>query len=65
MTIEISLDDLLELAEKARTNGRSVMLMTRSTDGKRATLVVAAAERRKHRTTRPAGPKSASADPTS
>lgn len=49
MTIEISLDDLLDLAETARTNGHSVLYVTRTTDGKRASLVVTAAPRRKHR----------------
>lgn len=56
MTIEITLADLLELAETARTNGHSVLFVTRTTDGKRASLVVTAAPRRKRRT-RPAQAK--------
>jgi hypothetical protein len=53
MTIEISLDDLLYLTEVARSNGHSVLYATRTTDGKRAALVITAQPRRK----RPAPPR--------
>lgn len=62
MTIEISLDDLMHLAEVAKTNGASVLYATRSTDGKRADLIITSQPRRKHH---PAPPKAAPAKPPS
>jgi hypothetical protein len=47
MTIEITLDDLNHLAETARTNGHSVLYLTRTTDGKRCSLVVTQQAKRK------------------
>ena len=49
MTIEITLDDLIQLAEAARTNGTSILYMTRTTDGKRVALMVTAAPTRKRK----------------
>lgn len=59
-TIEISLSDLLHLAETASTNGSSIVFMTHTSDGKRASLLVTAEPRRRHRA-RPAAPKTAGA----
>jgi hypothetical protein len=49
MTIEITRDDLLALAEAARATPGSMMLMLKTTDGKRCQLVVTAPERRKRK----------------
>jgi hypothetical protein len=46
MTIEISRDDLQALAEAAKANTGSLMLMLKSTDGKRVQLIVTAPARR-------------------
>lgn len=48
MTIEITLEDLIHLTETAKTNGHSVLYVTRDTTGKRVSLVVTA-QQRKHR----------------
>lgn len=46
MTIEISRDDLLALAEAAKATPGSLMLMLKTTDGKRIQLIVTAPARR-------------------
>jgi hypothetical protein len=46
MTIEITREDLLALAEAAKATPGSTMLMVKTTDGKRAQLVVTAPARR-------------------
>lgn len=49
MTIEITLDDLLQLVESAKANGTSILFMTRTTDGKRCSLLVSAHPYRKRK----------------
>lgn len=57
MTIEITFDDLVQLVEAARNNGTSVLLLTHTTDNRRATILVTGEARRKHRARTAAEPK--------
>ena len=49
MKIEINRDDLLALAEAAKANTGSLMLILKTADNKRVQLVVTAPERRKRK----------------